>query len=99
MTTERNTAATGEHSHLSQDRELRDDELDAATGGIVMISTIGILVGLLLPQLTLAVPSYPNQNQMAKLLRQAPAPGRRRKLSPFGGARLPQGAESQRANA
>jgi hypothetical protein len=49
MTTERNTAATGEHSNLRQDRELRDDELDAATGGIVMISTIGILVGLLLP--------------------------------------------------
>jgi hypothetical protein len=49
MTAERNTAATGKHSNLSQDRELRDDELDAATGGLVVISIIGICVGLLLP--------------------------------------------------
>ena len=30
-------------------RELRDEEIDAATGGLVVISIIGILVGLLLP--------------------------------------------------
>ena len=30
-------------------RELRDDEVDAVTGGLVVISIIGILVGLLLP--------------------------------------------------
>ena len=30
-------------------RELRDDELDGVTGGLVVISIIGILVGLLLP--------------------------------------------------
>jgi len=29
--------------------ELRDDELDGVTGGLVVISIIGILVGLLLP--------------------------------------------------
>jgi hypothetical protein len=29
--------------------ELRDDQLDEVTGGLVVISTIGILVGLLLP--------------------------------------------------
>jgi hypothetical protein len=29
--------------------ELRDEELDGATGGLVVISIIGILVGLLLP--------------------------------------------------
>jgi hypothetical protein len=33
----------------SQVRELRDDELDEVTGGLVVISIIGILVGLLLP--------------------------------------------------
>ena len=33
----------------SRDRELRDDELDAVSGGLVVISVIGILVGLLLP--------------------------------------------------
>jgi hypothetical protein len=33
----------------SQVRELRDDELDEVTGGLVVISVIGILVGLLLP--------------------------------------------------
>jgi hypothetical protein len=36
-------------SNLSQDRELRDDELDAATGGLVVISIIQPLIGLLLP--------------------------------------------------
>jgi len=30
-------------------RELRDDEVDGVTGGRVVISIIGILVGLLLP--------------------------------------------------
>jgi hypothetical protein len=30
-------------------RELRDDEIDGVTGGLVVISIIGILVGLLLP--------------------------------------------------
>jgi hypothetical protein len=30
-------------------RELRDEEVDAVTGGLVVISIIGILVGLLLP--------------------------------------------------
>ena len=29
--------------------ELRDDELNAVNGGLVVISIIGILVGLLLP--------------------------------------------------
>ena len=30
-------------------RELCDDEVDGVTGGLVVISIIGILVGLLLP--------------------------------------------------
>jgi hypothetical protein len=30
-------------------RELRNDEVDGVTGGLVVISIIGILVGLLLP--------------------------------------------------
>jgi hypothetical protein len=30
-------------------RELRDDEVDGVAGGLVVISIIGILVGLLLP--------------------------------------------------
>ena len=30
-------------------RELRDEEIDAVNGGLVVISIIGILVGLLLP--------------------------------------------------
>jgi hypothetical protein len=30
-------------------RELRDEEVDGVTGGLVVISIIGILVGLLLP--------------------------------------------------
>jgi lactobin A/cerein 7B family class IIb bacteriocin len=33
----------------SQVRELRDDELEQVTGGLVVISIIGIVVGLLLP--------------------------------------------------
>jgi hypothetical protein len=32
-----------------QVQELQDDELDGVTGGLVVISIIGILVGLLLP--------------------------------------------------
>jgi hypothetical protein len=34
MTTAINAAATSEQLKLSQDRELRDDELDVVTGGI-----------------------------------------------------------------
>jgi hypothetical protein len=30
-------------------RDLRDDEIDGVSGGLVVISIIGILVGLLLP--------------------------------------------------
>jgi hypothetical protein len=33
----------------SQVGELRDDELDGVTGGLVVISVIAVLVGLLLP--------------------------------------------------
>jgi hypothetical protein len=33
----------------TQDRELRDDELDAASGGLVVIAIIAILIGQLLP--------------------------------------------------
>jgi hypothetical protein len=41
---------TNDTSNLtSQDRELRDDELDVVSGGLVVIPIIGILVGLLLP--------------------------------------------------
>jgi len=37
-------------SNTSDDlRELRDDEIDGVNGGLVVISIIGILVGLLLP--------------------------------------------------
>jgi hypothetical protein len=32
-----------------QDRELRDDELDAATGGLVVNAVIAVLIHLLLP--------------------------------------------------
>jgi hypothetical protein len=32
-----------------RDRELLDGELDAVTGGLVVISIIGILVGLMVP--------------------------------------------------
>jgi hypothetical protein len=39
-----------------QDRELQDDELEAATGGLVVISAAGILVGLLLPAVNQAEP-------------------------------------------
>ena len=41
-------AATDELLNTSKD-ELRDDQLDQVTGGLVVISIIGILVGLLLP--------------------------------------------------
>jgi bacteriocin-like protein len=33
----------------TQSSELQDDELNAVSGGLVVISIIGILVGLLLP--------------------------------------------------
>jgi len=36
-------------SNSDEPHELRDDELDEVTGGLVVISIIGILVGLLLP--------------------------------------------------
>ena len=37
-------------SNTSDDlRELQDDEIDGVNGGLVVISIIGILVGLLLP--------------------------------------------------
>jgi hypothetical protein len=35
-------------------RELRDEEIDGVTGGLVVISIIGILVGLLLPSVNSA---------------------------------------------
>jgi hypothetical protein len=49
MTTERNTVdktETAQGTPAMKD-ELSDEELDAATGGLVMISVIGILVGLM----------------------------------------------------
>ena len=49
MTTESNTAAMSEQSKFSPVRELREDELDAATGGLVLIAIIQPLVGLFLP--------------------------------------------------
>jgi hypothetical protein len=33
----------------TQNQEIQDDELDTVSGGLVVISIIGILVGLLLP--------------------------------------------------
>jgi hypothetical protein len=30
-------------------RELRDDEIDGVTGGLVVIAIIGILIGMLVP--------------------------------------------------
>ena len=33
----------------TQDGELRDDELDAASGGLVVIAIIAVLIGLLVP--------------------------------------------------
>jgi hypothetical protein len=44
----------GHDTKKQQDRELRDDELDAATGGLVMISIIQPLLGLLLPAINSA---------------------------------------------
>jgi hypothetical protein len=43
------TNDTSKLDRSAQCRELRDDELDGVTGGLVVISIIGILVGLLLP--------------------------------------------------
>jgi hypothetical protein len=43
------TNDTSKLDRPAQFRELRDDELDGVTGGLVVISIIGILVGLLLP--------------------------------------------------
>ena len=36
---------TSNLEHDTQDRELQDNELDEVTGGLVVISIIGILVG------------------------------------------------------
>jgi hypothetical protein len=33
----------------TQGRELQDDELDAASGGLVVIAVIAVLIGLLVP--------------------------------------------------
>jgi len=33
----------------TQDCELRDDELDAASGGLVVIAIIAVLIGMLVP--------------------------------------------------
>ncbi|MBA2399900.1 MAG: hypothetical protein H0V72_14580 [Bradyrhizobium sp.] len=33
----------------TQSHELRDDELDAASGGLVVIAIIAVLIGLLVP--------------------------------------------------
>ena len=41
--------STPDLDRTTQCRELQDDELDGVTGGLVVISIIGILVGLLLP--------------------------------------------------
>jgi hypothetical protein len=38
-----------ELGRASQGRELRDDELDAVSGGLVVIAIIAILIGQLLP--------------------------------------------------
>jgi len=54
MTIENNIAAMNPQSNFSQDRELRDDELAAATGGLVVISIIMPLIGLLLPAVNTA---------------------------------------------
>jgi hypothetical protein len=49
MTTERNAVSETDQGTPAKQDELRDDELNTVTGGLVMISTLGILVGLLLP--------------------------------------------------
>ena len=49
MTTERNTGDKTDQDTPAMKDELSDEELDATTGGIVMISAIGILVGFFLP--------------------------------------------------
>jgi hypothetical protein len=42
---------TGGAPSIGQDiRELRDDELDAVNGGLVVIAIIAILIGLLVPK-------------------------------------------------
>jgi len=54
MNTESNTADVSEQSKFSIVRELRDDELDSVNGGLVVISIIMPLVGLLLPAINSA---------------------------------------------
>jgi|RhiMetdeSRZDD1v2_1073273.scaffolds.fasta_scaffold405888_4 hypothetical protein len=41
---------TSNLGHITQVRELRDDELDAVSGGLVVTAIIAILIGLLLPE-------------------------------------------------
>ena len=42
-----------------QDRELRDDELDAVTGGLVVNAIIAVLIGLLIPDTRPPTPPQP----------------------------------------
>jgi hypothetical protein len=41
---------TSNLGHITQVRELRDDELDAVSGGLVVNAIIAVLIGLLLPE-------------------------------------------------
>jgi hypothetical protein len=40
---------TSNLGHITQVQELRDDELDAVSGGLVVTAIIAVLIGLLLP--------------------------------------------------
>jgi hypothetical protein len=52
MSKHRTTAHDTGATSLSRDsRELRDDELDAVTGGLVVIASIAVLIGMLIPPL------------------------------------------------
>jgi hypothetical protein len=41
---------TSNLGHITQVQELRDDELDAVSGGLVVNAIIAVLIGLLLPE-------------------------------------------------